>query len=296
MEDVARLKRRACRALVGCAVVLAISVFALSSCVEFVPSERSLAKSFAGRERPLLATIESGGRTLRYAAIGDPALPHVLLVHGSPGSWTDFVALLRDPDLVARLRLLAPDRPGFGGSSEGGVVASVARQAELLRPLFDLDPERRPLILLGHSYGGPIAARLAMEHPERVSGLILVAASIDPALEEVAWFQRLARTRAVRALLPAPLARSDDEMRPLAADLEAMLPRWREVALPVTVIQGEKDRLVPAANADFAARMLTSAQLTMSRVGDAGHLIPWQRPGLIKQALLAHLAQDYRPR
>ena len=58
------------------------------------------------------------------------------------------------------------------------------------------------------------------------------------------------------------------------------------------MLQGEDDALVPAANADFAARVITAAPLSIQRVSDQGHLIPWQRPELVTELLL-HVLEEH---
>ena len=59
--------------------------------------------------------LSSGGRPVHVVAAGDPALPPVLFIHGSPGSWEAWQDYLADPELSSRAHLLAIDRPGFGG-------------------------------------------------------------------------------------------------------------------------------------------------------------------------------------
>ena len=61
-----------------------------------------------------------GPRMMAYVETGvTNAAPLVLFVHGSPGEWQGWVKYLTDPDLSARARLIAVDRPGFGGSGAG---------------------------------------------------------------------------------------------------------------------------------------------------------------------------------
>lgn len=264
---------------------LVASALLTAACANFHVTDRELAETFAGGPSPSFHTLATGGRELFVAELGDPTLPTVFLLHGSPGSWTDFLELFRDRELTTRVHLVAVDRPGFGRSRDGGIEPSLARQVELLSPL--LAEAGTPVLVVGHSLGGPLAARVVMDRPERVSGLVLVAGSIDPALEKTTWFQRLGRTRAVRWMVPDLLVAADEEIRPLRAELEALQPRWSEIRVPVWVIQGERDRLVPAANADFAARVLDPAQLRLVRVPKLGHLIPWKRPDLIREAILA---------
>ena len=96
--------------------------------------------------------------------------PAVLALHGQPGLARDFAAV--SSRLVADHRLLVPDRPGYGASA--GPALGMAEGAERMA---DLLVERRaaPATVVGHSYGGGIAALLAARRPEVVSGLVLVA-------------------------------------------------------------------------------------------------------------------------
>lgn len=71
------------------------------------------------------------------------------------------------------LRALAPDRPGWGSASEAaGGIASNARwlEAALVATLGS-----EPVVLAGHSFGGGVVTRLALDHPARVRALVLVS-------------------------------------------------------------------------------------------------------------------------
>ncbi len=76
---------------------------------------------------------------------------------------------------------------------------------------------------------------------------------------------------------------------PLKGELQKMLPLWPGIRVPVTVIQGEEDELVPPGNADFAKRMLVNAPATIQMIPDMNHFIPWSRPDLIHNAIIKHL-------
>lgn len=267
--------------------VLALATLGLC-CISLGPP--STAQAFAGRPQPSehVYTDASGAR-VATAETGPEDGPLVLFVHGTPGGWRAFSFVLADARLARRARLISVDRPGWGGSSASGVVSSLAEQAGALRTVLAAHTHGGPAVVVGHSLGGPIAARLALDAPELVRALVLVAPSIDPELEQPTWYQSLARTWLVRPLVPTGLARADDEIRPLKRELEALLPRWSSLRMPVFVVQGEDDSLVPAANADFAARVLTNARLTIERIPDQGHFIPWERPQLITDAVLRAL-------
>lgn len=276
--------------------VLAAAVAAIAGCGSFGPPDTS--RAFEGRPAPLERRVElSGGRSLRAFETGRAGGPLVLFVHGSPGAWNDFAYVMADPELAARATLVAVDRIGWGGSAAGGLEPRLREQAAALAELLRARPER-PVVVVGHSYGGPVAAQLALDAPELVAAVVLVAASVDPALEDTLWWQSLGRTALVRAILPDVLRRADDEIAPLRAELEQLQPRWPLLRAPLFVQQGLDDALVPAANADFVERVATNTALVVERLPDQGHLIPWERPAelsaLIQRAL--DVAQEARER
>ena len=95
--------------------------------------------------------------TLSVLRSGDTTGPRVILVHGTPGtaaSWADY--LLAPPPGV---EVLAIDRPGFGLSGPAHALPKLADQAAAVRALLPADG--RPVVLLGHSLGGPVVARVA---------------------------------------------------------------------------------------------------------------------------------------
>src|SRR3546814_3701598 len=115
---------------------------------------------FPDPPRPELKTETVAGHTLQYAELDRAGSPRILFIHGSPGEWQAFDSYLNRPELQVYGPLLAPDRPGYGGSEPHVVVASLEEQARRLAPL--LLGNGAPAIVVGHSLGGPIAAKLGM--------------------------------------------------------------------------------------------------------------------------------------
>lgn len=74
-----------------------------------------------------------------------------------------------------------------------------------------------------------------------------------------------------------------------------MLPLWLRLTIPVTVIQGGKDLLLSAANADFAANVL-GRRSRIIRVPQAGHFIVWNQPAVVVDAILSLLEKRVHPR
>ncbi len=116
----------------------------------------------------------AGGRRLawREAGAGAPALLlHCALAHS--GAWAGVMARLGD-----RLAMRAPDLPGHGRTDpapEGGSVQdqALADALALLPPADPDGPAPRRVHLIGHSFGGTVALRLAIEAPDRIASLSL---------------------------------------------------------------------------------------------------------------------------
>ena len=223
-----------------------------------------------------------------------PSVPTIVFVHGSPGSWTAWRRFVSDPELQDRARLVAVDRLGFGGSGRGSAELSLERQAKAAAVAVEGAAEDQvggPVLWVGHSYGGPVICRLAVDRPDLVDGLLLIAASVDPGLEKLRWYNRFAAR--IPWLIPKDLETSNLEILPLKDELLELEPRLSEIRAPAVVIQGAKDRLVPAANADFLERSLPRVELR--KLPDAGHLIPWRRPEVVDRELrqwLDHVGHD----
>lgn len=242
---------------------------------------------FAGHAMPVVHTVElPSGRGILHGEIGSHEGPLVIFIHGTPGGWGDFYEMLKNPYLTERAFVVSVDRIGWGGSADGGLEPSLKEQASAIAGVIRAHAGNRPTILVGHSLGGAIAPRVAMDFPELADGVMIVSGSIDPELEKTTWYQALAFLPGIKQAIPKPLSRSNEEMRPLKRELEDMLPLWSDLRCPVIVLHGEVDELVPVANADFAERVITNAPLTVHRIPDQGHLIPWERPELMVSATI----------
>lgn len=275
-------------------ITLALAVFSLlflTQCMSFRKNDQEITDYFRGSVvKPTCHSVKvDSNQRIHYAAIGADSLPLVIFVHGSPGSWTAFIDFFKDSTLYNHARLISVDRIGFGKSGLGKVESSMHRQAKAIATIIKSTNRGSKAILIGHSLGGPVIARLAMDFPDQVRSLIMVAGSIDPDLEKKEWFRPILGSFPFRQLIPVDLDVSNREIRTLRGELIQMLPLWKNIHIPVTVIQGEVDDLVPAANAAFAKKMLVNAPVSIRMIPEMNHFIPWRRPELIRSAILEQL-------
>jgi pimeloyl-ACP methyl ester carboxylesterase len=278
------------RALVP--VIIVFSFVLLHSCMTFRSTPSEL-KEFFDKEnvKASIKHLEIDKRTMEYVQTGDSTKPLILFVHGSPGSLNAFVSYLADSTLLTEAFLISADRPGFGNSNFGYAEPSLKKQGDILMRIVQRHKSSKPVILVGHSLGGPLIAKMAIDYPNLIDGLVIIAGSIDPDLEpNEMWFRAPLSTPFLRWVLPRSFRASNDELYKLKPQLLEMLPDWQKISCPVMVIHGRKDELVPYANVDFARTHLVNAQVQYLTFDDAGHFIPWQKEKEIIDAILSLLA------
>jgi pimeloyl-ACP methyl ester carboxylesterase len=258
----------------------------MDSCMQFRMSKSEIADFFKDKEQKgTLHQYDAGKRVMNYLHVGGKDQPVVIFVHGSPGSLSAFIDFMDDTLLVNHSQLISVDRPGFGASNFGYAEKTLTGQSQLLFPVLKKYKTDKPLILVGHSLGGPIIAQMAMDYPEMIDGLIIVAGSIDPELEPHEWFRGPLATPFLKWMLPRSIRASNDEIYQVKPQLEEMLPRWKDIRVPVTVIQGARDVLVPPENADFAKKMMINTTVKVIMMEDMNHFVPWSHPHLIRQEI-----------
>jgi pimeloyl-ACP methyl ester carboxylesterase len=238
-------------------------------------------------------SYKTGFREIHYVKAGSESKPLVVFIHGSPGSLDAFIHFLTDSILLDNALLITTDRPGFGYSNFGNGEPSLEKQADALIPILQKYRENRPVILVGHSLGGPLIARMAIDYPDLVDGLIIVAGSVDPKLEpNETWFRAPLATPFLSWILPRSFRASNEEIYQLKPELEEMLPLWKNVTCPVIIIHGSKDVLVPVANVDFAKQMLVNAPVETVVIDNMNHFVPWSNPELIHRAIMKMLQRS----
>ena len=144
-------------------------------------------------DRPV--RIDVGGYRLNSILIEPGAkadLPPIVFLHGASTGLYDPVYSFREK-LEGRARLLFVDRPGHGNSDIGDRRNILPDgQADAIARLM----EKRGLakaIVVGHSFGGAIAAALAVRHPEKVAGLVFLSPAVYPWPGGIAWYYNAAR-------------------------------------------------------------------------------------------------------
>ena len=165
--------------------------------------------------------VDVGGYRLHcmhVPASAETDLPAIVFLHGASGNLLDQMMAFRDL-LQDRAELLFVDRPGHGWSERGpahnGFPDGQARAVAELMTRKNISSA----LVVGHSFGGIIAANMALETPDRVDGLLFLSSATHPWPGGIDWHYRLASTAFIGpvfswlAVMPAGLARIDKVAR-----------------------------------------------------------------------------------
>lgn len=118
--------------------------------------------------------------------------PLVLMIHGASANAREFTWTLA-PRVEADMRVLIADRPGHGHSERFGGADALGAQARQMAGVLDALAPGEKAVIVGHSFGGAVALRLALDRPDLVSGLVLLApVTHDWGSGGTAWYNRLA--------------------------------------------------------------------------------------------------------
>jgi pimeloyl-ACP methyl ester carboxylesterase len=257
------------------------------SCMTMRFSNKETTKFFAVSKTEFQDnTIAFDGYKIHYVATGNAENPTLFFVHGSPGSWNAFKEYLQDSLLLKKYRMIAIDRPGFG-YSDFGDAQNLKEQSQRISEFIKKIDNKKPLILVGHSVGGPVVAQLAVDNPSWYKRLVILAGSVDPKAESPEKWRTIIKASPLRYLIPGALRPSNDELWWLKQDLVDLEPKLKNITSDVTVIHGTKDVLVPYSNMDFIKKSFVNAKsMNTITIEKANHFIPWSHYEIVRNALL----------
>lgn len=268
-------------------VLLAVCIFT-AGCIDFPHGDyiQNNAKKLEKQFPQSLHFIETGERTLSYFFHpNDHSNWLVVFIHGSPGGAEGYAYFLLNQQLRADYSLITVDRLGYERKNNAGPERSLSKQASAIHSIVGKHSKNKKVILVGHSFGGPVISQLAADYPQTYNHLVMVAASVDPALEKTKWFQIPANWRIFRWLVPQGLDTSNQEILALKNELLKLTPRAKKTNPKVFVIHGTDDKLVPYENVAFIKDIYGKNVIEVNKLEGVNHFIPWSHPETIIQAV-----------
>lgn len=274
----------------------------------------------AGTLAPPGAFVGADGTRVHYVRLG--AGPPVIYIHGAKSSVYDLLLSIGDR-LAERHTAVAFDRPGAGFSDRPHDAGNTPQaQAAVLRAAAAELGLERP-VLIGHSLGAAVAMAWAMDAPTEVAAVVTLGGYLLPLGGLPGWVVNVMRSRATlravgrigrsfvgRPLVDRALRRafhpgvvppeyaeltpaialddarllSDGEDRKSAvAGLRRLQTRYPLLDVPVVVVVGMQDRIVPPAVSEQVHAMLPRSELV--RLPDAGHMPQFTQPDAVLAAI-----------
>jgi pyruvate dehydrogenase E2 component (dihydrolipoamide acetyltransferase) len=275
---------------------------------EFVARFEIPAAEYEEQNEPSPTRVAIGARYLNVLEFG-AGDPPVLFIHGFGGDHTSWQFNL--PTIAQDRRTIALDLPGHGLSSPEVGEGTIVALGEAVRELMDVR-DLRAIHLVGHSLGGAIAVHLAATQPHRCASLTLIAsAGLGPDIDDnyIAQFLAARRHRdlrpavmrlfasdrlVTRAMLEAIIRarRIDGIEAALGRIADACFPAGRQaerhladavrgLAVPVQLIWGADDRIIPPSHAAGVGRTTV--------IPAAGHMVHMEQPDRVNALLLEFL-------
>jgi pimeloyl-ACP methyl ester carboxylesterase len=246
-----------------------------------------------------MGTIDANGLRIGYEVAGEG--PTLVLLHGATGSGRDHFAAQR-PVLERSFRCYLPDARGHATTrwdpSNGGGLTTDDLVDDVASFIDEL--ALGPVHLLGYSMGGMTALHLAVRDASRLESLVLVSISTErePRLSAGRALMNPARIDRADPIWAAQLAARHDPVQgegawrrllpAIVGEIEGQRPlspgELRSIEVPVLVVVGDRDPLVPVDQAHALARQVRRGRLLVLPGG--GHDVLAKRPGLLNQALL----------
>jgi len=232
----------------------------------------------------------------------------LFLLHGNPGSNAVWDKVY--PELTQHYRIIAHDRQGFGNSEkkEEGDFSPQGYTEELIRLMDALKIEKAHIC--GLSFGGMVAQCMALDYPDRVQNLILVATTADrtgrPVEDTLAELKRDGWPK-VAARLNASWFHDTSDSTNMSNSYGACLQssqRMRELTVtalgefnikdrignikaPTLVLIGAKDTLNPIGFSENLCNNIPNAQLII--IAECGHQVPMEQPDRFNERILIFL-------
>jgi len=238
------------------------------------------------------STVAADQYELNYAYSGDSSKPGVIFIHGTPGGWGAFEVYLSSKAMQNNFFMVSVDRLGWGLSAipNKNIDGNFAKQAGAIAQIFKQYPEKKWTVV-GHSLGASIAPKMALIEPEKVQAMLLLAGSLNPKLGKPRWYNRVASTWLLRAMLPSNLNNSNKEIMRLRRELAIMADEISQTQFNtrLAVMQGGTDKLVSPKNTRFVDEQWRDkfSEVTLIELPEEGHFLPWRQTRLVANLILA---------
>lgn len=218
-----------------------------------------------------------------YMAPGDGEW-RVFVFPGSPANKMLYTRFLRTAP--RDLEVIVITRPGFGKDHPQPVIPFEEQVAAIKPFLPGGEWGDRKIITMGVSYGGELALKAALTFPETVRGVVTVAALIDEPHDYALQLEKLGGAPGFEEWVPDRWRRVRAEIAGRREQIGPLLDEAKNLKVPIEVIHGDFDALVPISNAYSLMRALEPQGMAALEVIPGGtHYLELQYPRRLHQAI-----------
>lgn len=211
----------------------------------------------------------------------------VIVFPGSPCNKLLFTRLLRTAP--AGLDMVVLSRPGFG-RGQAQVYTDFDEQVAAAKPFLPKSSGGgefgdKKIITLGVSYGGELALKTALDHPEAVKGVVTVAALIDEPHDYALQLEKIGSVNKIEPYVPNRWMKVRKEITARRSQIGPLLERASEIEAPVEVVHGDFDGIVPKSNAEKLMRILPRERTGLEIIPGGTHYLELQYPRRLHRAI-----------
>ncbi len=268
-------------------VAIITALIITSSCSNFSSSDKKIEKQMEDAVPWELVYSQWREGQIRVLRTTTPREAQLLFIHGAPGSLSAASSYFQPSALTDIAQVISYDRPGFGKSDYGNTVLSIAEQAAAARSLI-----RPGAIVVGHSFGGSIALRMAMDYPDDIAAAVILAGSMAAEHEKIWFFNRPAEWPVFNWMLSPAWKLTNREKLSHLEELPLFDDLWDDIRVPIVIIHGTKDSLVPYENALYAMERIPHPYARLASLEGEDHFILWSHRELIIPELLSIINSD----
>ncbi|MEM9050489.1 MAG: alpha/beta hydrolase [Bacteroidota bacterium] len=294
MKTKTTLRKKIFRALASLTLLGILSFFFMVSCVSMRDSDKTVSKNFEKKGVDVRINHEPFEEIeIRFIETGlvDEDAPLLIFIHGAPGSSNAFDKYLQDSILIQKARMISVDRLGYGYSDYGNAETSIARHAKLVKAVSDKFPDSQKIMLIGHSFGGPVVAKYMMDYPLAADLGLMLAPAVDPYNEKIMGIAYPTKWKATRWMFSGAIKVSSDEKFSHVEELLKMENDWGKIKRPLVHIHGTKDMIVPYENLPFVVSKMPDSLLTATTWEGANHLFVFNRMEEVRDIIVELLDQ-----
>ncbi len=194
------------------------------------------------------------------------------------------------------LRVAPPDldvvvltRPGFGRGHRAPVT-DFDSQVAAIKPFLPKSHGGgefgdKKIVTMGVSYGGELALKAALDFPDVVKGVVTVAALIDEPHDYALQLEKIGGINGIEPYVPNRWLKVRAEIAARRAQIGPLLDGLKSLSVPVEVLHGDFDSLVPRSNAETLMKVLPRGGANLEIVPGGTHYLELQYPRRVHRAI-----------